>query len=612
MADVTLTSLAAGTPVQGVQSGSAPLTATGGGVPSVLASLPPGTLIQGFVLNRDAQSNPILRTDSGDFLIQSDLFLKIGSDVVVQLNGTGNNVRASILSVDGHSPQAAENTPAHSNVASVIVRSDANAAGTQARSPQNPTTQQAAATTPPPAVLRQSVNLTGTLVRPALPGPPSAGTTTFAQQQQIAAATPFTVGTRLLFQLVNVSPPQTQQPQSPPGTPAASFTLNVTGAETPPSAQPPTAPATGTTSLPPQQQPAAPAVAQYSAYTRYAATPPAAAGASPPPVAQTAAPTAGNTTPQAPQLLQAEVIVSPSSADNAGPPVTVVQTPLGTVHLDSTLPMPVGSRLTLQVLQTAPPAADNSNVQSSTALPSTVVSLADNWQSLNQIINTLTQIDPNTAARFMRLALPVVAYGAIPMAENLYPSAQTLGTGMLFFLTALSGGDFRSWLGDHAATLLDDRGHAELLNKAEGEFALMRSLYSDASPQQWQALFLPVMAEGDLKTLRFFTKRDRKPKERGRPQQADTRFIVEMELSQTGQLQLDGLVRKRDNKTQFDLMIRSREPFSEQAQRDILSIYNSIGEATGYSGGVLFQQTNEFSVRPLEEILASRHREVTA
>src|SRR5690348_9214813 len=107
MAEVTLTSVAPAAPVQGVQAGSAASSASGagGGVPPALATLPPGSLVNGFVLNRDTQGNPVLRTIIGDFLLQSDFFLKIGSDVVVRVNATGNNFRASIVSVDGHPPQ---------------------------------------------------------------------------------------------------------------------------------------------------------------------------------------------------------------------------------------------------------------------------------------------------------------------------------------------------------------------------------------------------------------------------------------------------------------------------------------------------------------------------
>jgi len=75
-----------------------------GQVPNAIANLAPGTLVEGFVVNRNAQQQPILRTSLGDILVQSELFLKTGSQVVIRIDPSVNG-RARIITVDGADPQ---------------------------------------------------------------------------------------------------------------------------------------------------------------------------------------------------------------------------------------------------------------------------------------------------------------------------------------------------------------------------------------------------------------------------------------------------------------------------------------------------------------------------
>ena len=72
-------------------------------VPQPLANVPSGTTVEGFVVNRDGQNNPILRTPLGDILIKSDFFLKTGSVIVFRVDNTQAS-RARIITIDGLTP----------------------------------------------------------------------------------------------------------------------------------------------------------------------------------------------------------------------------------------------------------------------------------------------------------------------------------------------------------------------------------------------------------------------------------------------------------------------------------------------------------------------------
>src|SRR6185369_5071820 len=70
-----------------------------GGAPSPLSTVPAGTIVEGFVINRDAQNNPIVRTAIGDLKVTSEVFLKTGSEIVFRVDTTQSSL-ARILTVD--------------------------------------------------------------------------------------------------------------------------------------------------------------------------------------------------------------------------------------------------------------------------------------------------------------------------------------------------------------------------------------------------------------------------------------------------------------------------------------------------------------------------------
>ncbi len=187
---------------------------------------------------------------------------------------------------------------------------------------------------------------------------------------------------------------------------------------------------------------------------------------------------------------------------------------------------------------------------------------------------------------------------------NYRAATQNIPVGLMLFMAALRGGDFGNWLGENNAKWLENQGQDALVKKADGEFTLLARQFTETQPQHWQPLFFPVAVGGELQQARLFVKRDRKESGgKSAKKNDDTRFVVEMELSQLGEMQMDGFVRKSGADVQFDLVIRSLTPLSNEIQQDILQIYNSTGELTGYKGSLAFQMVKDFPVNPMEEIV---------
>lgn len=588
MADIRLITILPSQTVSGVQQPNISVGVGSQGTPNI-ASLPPGATLAGFIINRDANGNPILRTDRGDVVFQSNMFLKIGSEVVIRIENIGHNTLAHILSVDGETPEIAAAKPVFPQPQDVILSK--NLFSSPASAPNQTQATPSVIITPQPVI-----TLKATLIAqppPSAPLPPM----------------PLPNGTQLTLKIVTLSAP----PSAVPEEVAAAFTPS----QPPPSLHPPANPVS------------------YAAYTRASGVQPLPASipivpqAPGTPVAAITA-NAPQTTPSLPgnisQLLpQTPVTVmetTPQSpATNQSLPATVisndpggeaiVQTPLGVLRLPPDTLLPVGSKITFEVMQTAPPVtqAATANV----ALPQTpapLTELAQHWQAMQQIFAVLSAPGaPSGFESFINTVPAIIAHpGAAPQTQFI---PQSISAGLMLFVAALRGGDFTNWVGKDNVRWLNEQGHGTLLKKAEGEFLGMARQFTETQPQHWQPVFFPVAVDGVLQQVRVFVKRDRKqgthPQEK---KKEDTRFVVEVDLTQLGEIQMDGFVRRGED-VHFDLVIRSLSPLSEEIRQAIGQIYNDTGQITGYKGSLIFQSVKEFPVNPMEDIVAHAMNRVT-
>lgn len=613
MADITITPIPPLTGVQGVSGAGQSLS---GPPPSILASLPVGTTIAGFVLNRDAKGNPILRSEYGDFLLKSDLFLKIGSDVVVRIDSSARNFRASIISVDGKPPPPPESAAARGRDADVIVSSSARtpaqtppaetpAAAPQFSRPPAATPVFALPPAPSPGALPQAeaenfpspVKSEGAAPAAASARPPGLIVEATLLREQPGAARIFpdlpqhalTPGAALQFRLVSVQPPlspaRSTETLPPASTPSPlSTTTPVPGASLPPASAPLLA-------------------QQYGAYTR--------------PAPDSAAPVAPAPSPATPLSAPIPLTATVLPAETPEAALPLLQTPLGTVRLNTPIILPEGTQARLELTAVATPSPPPSATASpAAASPPSAEAFLRGWPAMQTLLQALvTQTEPGEALPPLLQAFAGLQAGAPHLAASAPlgsrpPGAEHLENGMKFFLSALTGGNVQSLLGEGGAERLKQQGFTPLIRQAEGEFQLLRTMHADPPPHQWQPLFVPVLAEGEMKWLRFFSKRERGRGEKGRSAPADTRFVVELELSRLGEMQLDGFIKKREGAaTQFDLVIRSHAPLSGEERADLLTLFSAVGEASGYRGTLLFQDVTEFPVHPMEEILAGSHHE---
>ena len=196
----------------------------GGTGTNPLAGLASGTVIEGFVINRDAGGNPILRTPIGDLQVKSEVFLKTGSEVVFKVDATQASL-ARIVSVDGLTLES------YSAQATRGIRQDTISATSLQSTLGNPATAAATAATkegmPPPnpilpAILLPSAKVptpVANLLTQTQGAPPPA----LAQLAQLRVGTPLKL---TVFDII--LPPQAQSVGAAEASDAASPTFAAT------------------------------------------------------------------------------------------------------------------------------------------------------------------------------------------------------------------------------------------------------------------------------------------------------------------------------------------------------------------------------------------------
>ncbi|MBN8543142.1 MAG: hypothetical protein J0M34_02650 [Alphaproteobacteria bacterium] len=598
----------------------------------LLENVAVGAILQGYVVNRDAQQNPILRTTIGDVLVKSELFLKTGSEVVIRVDAAIES-RARILTIDGLSPQDyVARTTAAPSLSDTILNSSL-----LPQSQALPSTTNPAATTAPivlPAVLLSSnilipeglppevaqywtqmvaslqkdVNVAVKILATELPLPNEAP----SQQAPITAATikdapvinPPTVSNISTAPIPNaaaINPPPapiTANVTATPArldkaaTPATSAPITVTGTAV-------SASSASTPSVVPTTNSPVIIPATTAPISTAPTTPPIIVNAAATPQKQ---PTTETVLPQAISKPVAIPHSAPASSTAPIPTVTaqvighemdgasIIQSPLGTFKLLTAQPLPTGTKLTLEI---APQSPQRSTAPIAPLLPTDLeelTSLARDWHSVRDAITAISAQDPALATQLI---------------QNILPKPHVkLTNEMLFLFSAIKSGNPEQWFGKRAIEILD-MSSPEILKRLSREFAQLQQVFSDAIPQ-WMSVVMPFYSEAQIQHIRMFFKHEDESGKKA-SQGGGQRFLIEVDLSHLGELQLDGFVKKADAGKHFDLVIRSARHLPQEVEQQIRVIFENALQTTGYKGYMHFQQGIQHFVRPMEAIKEAMH-----
>jgi hypothetical protein len=521
------------------------------GTQNLLALLSDGSFVRGFVVNRDAQNNPIIRTPQGDFVVKSDVFIKTGSEIVFQVDATKASL-ARIVTIDNLTPEDYSTQTVRPSLLDSIAASPFKNVGQPTQSATSPLT------TPPilKAVLLQTL---GTSPSTAVPGP---GPVLPATLTQLSAGTPLAL-TVLDIELPPIAVSVASVPQS------ANLTNLLSSAKPAPalSASPISAPP-----LPvlPASLPSALAASFLAAQSspNYTTTPPVL--------------TSRQLTDHTAQTVIATVIGHGEDGS------AIVHTPYATLKVYSTQPLPTGTNLTLRI--DVPP-ADTTET-------------ANPFQTIRQQASTTTFSE----FKYLAPALEKLGISDPAMARELLQQLPVIGpkftSGLLFFLSAVKTGERRGLFSQQEIARLEGiaPGMLSQLNKDVRE---LHQAFLNPPLDNWKVIALPLVFGSAVETAKLYI--------RGEPDESTSkieasakgqRFLLDMHLSQLGDMQLDGFVREANSNKSLELFLRAAEPLEPAFTDHVRNLFINGLETTGMKGNIVFQQGSEHFVKPTPKMPA--------
>ncbi len=558
-------------------------------LPPGLANLTSGTILNGSVVGRDAQGHVVVQTANGGLTLATALSLPQGSQLSLQVQSVGAQIQVVVLSINQQQPP-----PGQPATAMLILpglpqgqASHPNATGLGGAlvPPAGPGLGGTAASSAAGTIETVTVSpgvLTATVVEEA-PGAFGTGLQSYIQR---AAASE--MGSPILSALFNRTPQEADAELPLKGTrlqirilafdPVQAADTKTTARNVPGSPQAgglADGPADDIESgLPGNSAPAARALPQAIAQT----------------LSQTLAQamTAHGLTPDGRVLAQARdgarLMLATVGEPNISGQVQL-RTPLGVLSLSTKIPLPAASRLILEVLGQAQAPLETAP---STASPST----GRGWPALEEALTVLSKADGLAAETQQGTsrapALP-------PALENIIPhNGPQLAQALIAAVAAIKTGDIRALLGDHAIRALDVAGRNDLVTRLASDFRQLSSVIPDAAGGDWRSLVIPVHDGNAMQYVQFYLRRNRKQANDNHDPDGMTQFLVNVDLTRIGAMQLDGLVKPK----KFDLIVRTRAPLDNGMRRDIAKIFDNSLAATGQSGGVSFQASRPFAQLP--------------
>ncbi len=250
---------------------------------------------------------------------------------------------------------------------------------------------------------------------------------------------------------------------------------------------------------------------------------------------------------------------------------TIIQTPTGPIALATQAALPTGTQVSLEVI--SPPAIGDTSAADAVA------------RRLGQmILETRSWPSLEDAAQVLREASPAAAQQLL----NVLPRADaSLTANLLFFIVALRGGDLRAWLGDAPLRALE-RGRPNVLQRLKEDFANLGRLADDDRANDWRSTPVPFVNGQQIEQIRMSVRRDDdQTDEDSAGRGAGVRFVIDLDLSKLGRLQMDGFVEEKMK--HFNLIVRTDKKLPSGFENGIRTIFMEVNEATGIKGGLSFQ-----------------------
>lgn len=258
-----------------------------------------------------------------------------------------------------------------------------------------------------------------------------------------------------------------------------------------------------------------------------------------------------------------------------------------TVEVQAQRLLPVGSKLSIQIMPDGHAEIIDMSLPRGTERSNSLMRLAVAWEGLNTATETLARSNPDIHQKMIN---------ALPRAnENLLPQ-------LIQFSNAVAQQNLQAMLGDEIVNVLRALGLDGMLQADLGQMNALQQPRPD-SPDSWRALLFPYWDEQEEQARQggFFWRRQHKDDaENAAPDEGTLRFVVNVDMSEIGHTQLDGLMQEHES---LYLKLRTQNPLSEDEKSGLRELVSKSLDALGLEGQVLLETANFFEVDPLHDIL---------
>jgi len=216
--------------------------------------------------------------------------------------------------------------------------------------------------------------------------------------------------------------------------------------------------------------------------------------------------------------------------------------------------------------------------------PQPLQDLQLNWLALSQIVAMTAVADGSGAGQALDNRLPTIN------------SPGQMTATLIFFLATLGAKHpARSWLGPDIAQRLEQAGQGKLLKSLDGDMRRIFRMGADTPVNEWRPALIPMQAGGEVTAIPILIRQvadqeQNKNRQSGAddetPDITATRFIVELELSQVGRIQVDGLLKDK----KLNIIIRSGSALAPDLKHKIAEKYAAALEISGYDGDLQFRE----------------------
>jgi len=513
-------------------------------VPPSLDKLPIGAKLDAVVAIPPASGQLELETSLGKLLIpQTDLSLPKDTPLSLQIISRGALVQFLITAINGKPPpvltqftgvapaSALGSPPTTSTAITLSVGTVVTATLLQAGNTTAGPTLPSGAGTPPNLVPGASPPASPTPATPGIPATPATG-----QPGQTGSATS----------------PASSGATATAGSPAARAAAGLYRAHAP---SPHGPSSSGST-------PSGAAVSSHAAGSQFSAR----ITAIHPPLPTTAAiPTASGV------LLAPGSLLSGTVSGHSPTGHAIIQTHAGPIAVATPNPVPLGSVIEFEVLsRIATPHTQPSPFPRSLAH---AILDAGKWPAFDDAVKSLQETSPVMAQQLLSVA---VARPDSALAANI-----------LMFLGALRVGEIRAWVGDASQRELQ-RSRSDVIGRLRDDFGQLSRTVDEPQSGDWRAVPVPFLNGAEIEQIRLYLQRDEGDNaDEGGDSGPGTRFLIDVDLSILGRVQLDGYVRETGKR--LDLILRSDSPLPDRMKNDIREIFDDAGTVTGLQGGIGFQ-----------------------